>query len=60
MYEELRLIRLGWPLDAALTLCHSMRKEGGLEAFVRAEEEKARDKARYDLVCRNAAREVMD
>lgn len=60
MTEELRLIRLGWPLEDAVTLCYSLRKEGRLKAFVEAEEAKARDEARYVLTCRNAAREVLD
>lgn len=60
MNEEIRLIRLGWPLEDALTLCFSLRKEGRLEAFVEAEEAKARDEANYILVCKNAAREVLD
>ena len=60
MNEEIRLIRLGWPLEDALTLCFSMRKEGGLAAFVEAEEARAREEARYALMCRNAAREVLD
>lgn len=60
MTPEQRLIRLGWPLEDALTFCFSKRKEGGLEQFVTAEEEKARDEAQYILTCRNAAREVID
>ncbi len=57
--EEQRLIRLGWPLEDALTFCYAKRKEGGLCAFVDALEAEARDKARYDLVCRQAAREAL-
>ena len=60
MSEEIRLIRLGWTLEDALTLCFSLRKEGRLEAFVEAEEDRAREKARYEMMCRNAAREVLD
>ena len=60
MGEELRLISLGWPLEDAVTLCFSLRKEGRLEAFVEAEEARAREKVRYEMVCRNAAREVLD
>ena len=59
MSEELRLIKLGWPLEDALTFCFSKRKEGGLLEFVEAEEEKARDRARYEFVCRQAAREAL-
>lgn len=43
IYEEQRLISLGWPLEDAVTLCNSLRKEGVLQAFVEAEEEKARE-----------------
>ena len=60
MTEELRLIRLGWPLEGALTLCYSLRKEGKLTGFVEAEEAKARNETGYILTCRNAAREVLD
>lgn len=34
MYEEQFLISTGMPLDAALTLCHSLRREGLLEEFL--------------------------
>lgn len=60
MSEELRLISLGWPLEDALTLCFSLRKEGKLAAFMEAEEARVREEARYALMCRNAAREVLD
>lgn len=58
--EELRLIRLGWPLEDAITFCYTKRKEGGLEEFIEALEDETRDRARYDLVCRQAAREAID
>lgn len=59
MTPEQRLIMLGWPLEDALTFCYSKRKEGGLEAFVSSLEDEAREQARYDLVCRQAAREAL-
>lgn len=59
MTPEQRLIYLGWPLEDAVTFCFSKRKEGGLEEFVSALEAEARDEARYDLVCRQAAREAL-
>lgn len=34
MYEEQYLVSTGMPLDAALTLCHSLRREGLLEEFM--------------------------
>lgn len=40
MTEERRLIAIGFPLDEAITLCYSMRKEGTLAEFVEKEEEK--------------------
>lgn len=39
MYEEQFLISTGMPLDAALTLCHSLRREGFLEDFMREQYE---------------------
>lgn len=38
--EERRLIAAGIPLDEAITLCQSMRREGGLAEFVAAMEER--------------------
>lgn len=38
--EERRLIAAGIPLDEAITLCQSMRREGGLPEFVAAMEER--------------------
>lgn len=35
MYEEQYLISTGMPLDAALTLCHTLRREGELENFLK-------------------------
>ena len=34
MYDEMRLHSLGFPLEDALTLCDSLRKEGILKQFV--------------------------
>ena len=38
--EERRLIAAGIPLDEAITICASMRREGGLAEFVAAMEER--------------------
>lgn len=38
MYEEQRLIRIGFPVSEALGICHAMRKEGSLESFVEEQE----------------------
>jgi len=38
MYEEQRLTKLGYPLEDAVSLCHSLRREGTLEEFVAEEE----------------------
>ena len=42
MYEEMRLHSLGFPLEDALTLCDSLRKEGRLKQFVEELEQKHR------------------
>lgn len=34
MYEEQFLVSLGCPLEDAVTLCHSMRREGSLDRFM--------------------------
>ena len=34
IYAEQRLISMGWPLEDALVLCHSLKKDGLLEQFV--------------------------
>lgn len=41
-YAEQRLISIGYPLDAAFSLCQSMRKDGTLEAFVKKQEQEYR------------------
>lgn len=38
MYEEQRLMALGFPISDAVTLCHSLRREGTLESFMREQE----------------------
>lgn len=38
MYEEQFLISKGCPLEDAVTLCHSLRREGKLEDFMRETE----------------------
>lgn len=40
MYEEQLLIAKGFPLEDALTVCHSMRRSGMLDEFM-AEIEKS-------------------
>lgn len=39
---ERRLMAAGLPLDEAITLCQSMRREGGLPEFVAALEERGK------------------
>lgn len=34
MYEEQFLVSLGCPLEDAVTLCHSMHREGSLDRFM--------------------------
>lgn len=34
MYEEQFLVSLGCPLEDAVTLCHSMRRDGSLDRFM--------------------------
>lgn len=53
MYEEQRLMSIGFSLDEAVSLCHSLRKEGKLQEFVEEQER------RYREVCRRAVDEVM-
>lgn len=49
MSEEQRLISIGFPLEDALTICYSLRKEGTLRQFVE-EQEKAHRQSRGDIV----------
>lgn len=55
MYEEQRLISMGWPLEDALTLCHSLRKENELASFMKDVEtvyKKATKKdGAYERIC---------
>lgn len=54
MYEEHRLISIGFPLSEAIGICHYLRKEGTLEKFV---EEKEKE---YRKLCEETVLEVMD
>lgn len=49
MYEELRLHSLGFPLEDALTLCDSLRKEGTLKQFVEELEDQHRREFAYEV-----------
>lgn len=44
MYEEHRLMALGFPLEDAISLCYSLRKEGTLHEFIENEEKKFRER----------------
>lgn len=44
MSNEMRLVAAGIPLEDAVMICFAMRKSGGLEEFIRQEEEKAKDR----------------
>lgn len=50
-YAEQRLVCIGIPLDAALTLCHTMRRDGGLEAFIEQREREYRETVLIKNVC---------
>ena len=55
MYEEMRLHSLGFPLEDALTLCDSLRKEGTLKQFVeKLEDEHRREFAHEMDICNNS------
>lgn len=44
MYEENRLVSVGWPLSDAVSLCASMRRgREDLERFVREQEAQSRE-----------------
>lgn len=51
MNEERRLINIGMPIEDAIMVCFALRRAGGLEAFVRREEEKAKDRIREESEC---------
>lgn len=53
MREEERLIYLGWPVDEAISLCHTLRREGVLRQFMEETERK------YRAVCREIVDEAM-
>lgn len=50
MTEERRLIMLGIPAVDAISLCHSMRRDGTLPEFIREQERK---RGRGERVCGN-------
>ena len=55
MYEEMRLHSLGFPLEDALTLCDSLRKEGALKQFVEQLEDKHRREFAYEMnICKES------
>lgn len=54
MYEEQRLIKIGFPLDDVINICHSMRKDGSLETFVEEQEQI------YKSKCAHFVKEVLD
>lgn len=43
MYEEQRLVSIGFPLEDAVSVCHALRKDGNLDEFVEAEENNHRN-----------------
>lgn len=54
MYDELRLVAIGFPLEDAVSICYSMRKEGDLEDFIHQQEELYRNR------CARYVKEVID
>ena len=54
MYEEQRLIRIGFPLSEATAICHTMRKEGTLQQFVEDQEKE------YRKLCEEIVKEAID
>jgi len=38
MTDERRLISIGIPLEDAITICMEMRRDGGLEEYIQAQE----------------------
>ena len=55
MYEEMRLRSLGFPLEDALTLCDSLRKEGTLKQFVEKLEDEHRREFAYEMyICKES------
>lgn len=54
MYEEQRLISIGVPFSEAISICHSLRKEGGLEAYIKEQEQAYRE------TCASIVNEAID
>lgn len=55
MYDEMRLHSLGFPLEDALTLCDSLRKEGTLKQFVERLEDEHRREFAYEMnICKES------
>lgn len=48
-YAEQRLMSIGFPLDAAFSLCQDLRKQGTLETFVTEQEAAYRAMARREV-----------
>lgn len=60
MYEEIRLHSLGYPLEDALTLCNSLRKEGALKQFVENLEDEHRREFAYELNICNEIKQTFE
>lgn len=50
MSEEWRLVCIGFPLEDAISLCASMRREGTLNEFIKNEEAKYRLKLEQEAI----------
>lgn len=48
-YAEQRLVSIGFPLDAAFSLCQDLRKNGTLDAFVTEQEREYRAMVRREV-----------
>lgn len=48
-YAEQRLVSIGFPLDAAFSLCRDLRKKGTLETFVLEQEAEYRAMVRREV-----------
>lgn len=53
MQDEQRLISIGFPFSEAISICHSLRKEGTLKEFIEEKEAEYRD------CCANIVNEAM-
>ena len=60
MYEEMRLHSLGFPLEDALTLCDSLRKEGTLKEFVERLEDEHRREFAYEMNIYNKIKQTFE